>query len=41
LRNATGAGRPERQADWVKRRVDALSFEQQQAMLETEFGGMN
>ncbi len=31
----------QRQADWVKRRVDALSFEQQQAMLETEFGGMN
>jgi len=31
----------QRQVDWVKRRVDALSFEQQQAMLGTEFGGMN
>ena len=31
----------QRQADWVKRRVDALAFDQQQAMLETEFGGMN
>jgi uncharacterized protein len=31
----------QRQADWVKRRVDALSFDQQQAMLGTEFGGMN
>jgi uncharacterized protein len=31
----------QRQADWVKRRVDALTFDQQQAMLGTEFGGMN
>jgi DUF1680 family protein len=31
----------QRHADWVKRRVDALPFEQQQAMLGTEFGGMN
>ena len=28
-------------ADWVKLRVDRISEEQQQAALETEFGGMN
>lgn len=28
-------------AEWVKFRVDRLSLEQQQAMLETEYGGMN
>ncbi|PYQ20564.1 MAG: hypothetical protein DMF81_18255 [Acidobacteria bacterium] len=30
-----------KQADWVKLRTDRLSDEQRQAMLETEFGGMN
>jgi DUF1680 family protein len=30
-----------RLADWVKFRVDRLSEQQQQAALETEFGGMN
>jgi DUF1680 family protein len=30
-----------RQVDWVRFRVDRLTFDQQQAMLETEFGGMN
>jgi uncharacterized protein len=28
-------------AEWVRFRVDRLSLEQQQAMLETEYGGMN
>jgi hypothetical protein len=30
-----------KKADWVKLRVDRLSDEQQQAALQTEFGGMN
>jgi DUF1680 family protein len=30
-----------KQADWVKFRMDRLTHEQQQAMLMTEFGGMN
>src|SRR5207249_4950074 len=30
-----------KKAEWVKLRVDRLSDEQQQAALETEFGGMN
>lgn len=31
----------EKQADWVKFRVDRLTEEQQQRALQTEFGGMN
>ncbi|MCI0706643.1 MAG: glycoside hydrolase family 127 protein [Ignavibacteriae bacterium] len=31
----------EKKADWVKFRMDRLTTEQQQAMLQNEFGGMN
>ena len=31
----------QKQADWVKLRMDGLTDEQRQAALETEFGGMN
>jgi DUF1680 family protein len=31
----------EKMADWVKLRVDRLTFDQMQAVLDTEYGGMN
>lgn len=39
--NAQALDMLKKMADWVKLRVDALTAEQMQASLQTEFGGMN